>query len=355
MNTECLWDRLARSDKPIVLYGTGNGADKILDVCASRAVRVSGVFASDGFVRNRVFRGMKVESYDGLCARLGEDITVLMAFGSDRPEVLSFLRLLDARHELVVPEVPLYGGALFDGTYYDEKRPLLDAARELFFDERSRLLFDDAVRFRLTGKLSCLADAEEAEKTLADLRPGRLAPALVVDGGAYRGDSAALFARVLGPEEILAAEADPKNAERLSEYARSETRCRVTPVCAALGSRDGTLLYRASANRGASAAGHSRRARKIEIRSVRLSTLLSDRRADFIKLDLEGAEADAIEGGRDVLLRDQPDMAVSLYHRTDDLYALPLLLRSLLPEHRFYLRRPPAVPMWDLTLYALKP
>ncbi len=351
MNTVCLWDRLARGDKPVVLYGTGNGADKILDVCESRAVRVSGVFASDGFVRNRTFRGMRVESYGELRARLGDDIVILMAFGSDRAEVLGFLRQLDARHELIVPEVPLYGGALFDGAYFDERRSLLDEARAQFSDGRSRRLFDDVVRFRLTGKLSCLADAEPVDETLAGLFS--LPRNLVVDGGAYRGDSAALFAHILKPAENLAVEADPKNPARLSEYASDETRCRVIPVCAALGSRDGTVLYGASANRGAAVGGLSRRAKETEIRAVRLASLLGERRADFIKLDVEGAEADAIEGGREIILRDRPDMAVSLYHRTDDLFALPLLLRGLLPDHRFYLRRPPAVPMWDLTLYAV--
>ena len=60
--TECLWDGLSRRECPIWLYGTGNGADKILDVLEARGIPVQGVFASDGFVRSRVFRGMPVRS-----------------------------------------------------------------------------------------------------------------------------------------------------------------------------------------------------------------------------------------------------------------------------------------------------
>ena len=47
-------------------------------------------------------------------------------------------------------------------------------------------------------------------------------------------------------------------------------------------------------------------------------------------------------------------LAVSLYHRTDDLFALPRLVHALLPTHRLYLRRVPCLPMWDLTLYAVR-
>ena len=46
-----LWDRLAESKKPIVIYGTGNGADKIIDALERYGVKPAAVFASDG---NRV-------------------------------------------------------------------------------------------------------------------------------------------------------------------------------------------------------------------------------------------------------------------------------------------------------------
>ena len=48
--------RLKTADKPIVLYGMGNGADKIIDMLCQEDIKVSGVFASDGFVRQKLFR-----------------------------------------------------------------------------------------------------------------------------------------------------------------------------------------------------------------------------------------------------------------------------------------------------------
>ena len=57
-----LWQYLAEAGKPIVMYGMGNGADKILAVCEAKGIEISDFFASDGFVRGHSFHGKKVLS-----------------------------------------------------------------------------------------------------------------------------------------------------------------------------------------------------------------------------------------------------------------------------------------------------
>lgn len=52
-----LWDYLKGAKKPIVLYGMGNGADKIIKVLEDRGIEYKGVFATDGFVRENTFTG----------------------------------------------------------------------------------------------------------------------------------------------------------------------------------------------------------------------------------------------------------------------------------------------------------
>ena len=80
---DLLWEKLRRTEKKIVLYGMGNGADKILDVCAKKSIPVQGVFASDGFRTGKQFRGMTVESRRDILDRFGrENTVVLLAFAS---------------------------------------------------------------------------------------------------------------------------------------------------------------------------------------------------------------------------------------------------------------------------------
>ena len=96
--TVSVWERLQQTTKPIVLYGMGNGADKILDWCEANSVKIAGIFASDEFVRGQEFRGFKVERYADLIARFGEDILVVIAFASEREEVLARFKELAEAH-----------------------------------------------------------------------------------------------------------------------------------------------------------------------------------------------------------------------------------------------------------------
>jgi len=346
-----LWDKLAEEKRPIFLYGTGNGGDKIVDVCHSRHISLTGVFASDGFVRHRTFRDMPVESYGDVIQKYGEDIVILLAFGTTRPEVYRFLEQLDARHTLYIPEVPLYGGALFDTALLQSNLASLEAVYSLLGDEHSRRLFDDTVLFRLTGQRKYLLRTTDPTQDISTLL-GDKKIRTMLDGGAFRGDSASIYSAALPSlTTIYAAEADARTYGHLCTYAENEKRTQVVPLHCALWDSDGEMQYTASASRGSGITGQNHRAKTITVPTRTIDSICTQTVPDLIKLDLEGAEAKAIAGGLSIIRNCQPAMAVSLYHRTEDLWELPLLLHELLPHHTLFLRRPLCIPCWDLTLF----
>lgn len=55
-------------------------------------------------------------------------------------------------------------------------------------------------------------------------------------------------------------------------------------------------------------------------------------------MDIEGAEKSALIGGADLIRREQPKLAICVYHRISDLWELPLLMHKLEPEYKLYLR-----------------
>ena len=57
-------------------------------------------------------------------------------------------------------------------------------------------------------------------------------------------------------------------------------------------------------------------------------------RADFIKVDVEGMEAEVIRGARETIRRDHPVLVVSGYHKPDDLETLPRLIREIEPAYQ---------------------
>ncbi|MBO5670691.1 MAG: FkbM family methyltransferase [Clostridia bacterium] len=351
---DTLWERLRRETRPIVLYGTGNGADKIIDQLAQIGRTPDGVFASSGFVRTRTFRDMPVESYEDVTARLGEDIVILIAFGSALPDVIGRMRELEARHTVYIPEVPLIGGEVFTYDYYARHREELAQVFARLSDDTSRDLFYDMLRYRLGGRLSDLDRTEDSGTSLSALvRTEEICTAL--DGGAFTGDSARVMLTVCPHlEKLLAVEPDERTFKKLSAFAETTSGV-VIPVHGALWDAEETLTYSASASRGAGINGNNRRARTANVPAMTAESLCAGISPDLIKLDVEGAEMRALRGAESVILRDQCTLAVSLYHRTEDLFALPLYLAALCPDYRFYLRRVPCVPAWDLMLYAVPP
>ena len=162
--THDLWEYLQQTNKPIVLYGMGNGADKILNVLSERDIPVLGVFASDGFARGNLFHGMPVRTWSDIKAEFGaENVIVLLSFGTSRPEVLANILRIREEAELLAPDVPAFGDTLFTRPFFEAHKSDLEAARALLSDDESRRIFDNVIAYKLSGDISYLLDAQNDE------------------------------------------------------------------------------------------------------------------------------------------------------------------------------------------------
>jgi len=57
-----------------------------------------------------------------------------------------------------------------------------------------------------------------------------------------------------------------------------------------------------------------------------------------VKMDIEGSEYNAIIGAKETIYKNSPKLAISVYHRRNDLFTLPLLIHEIEPKYRLYLR-----------------
>ena len=83
-----------------------------------------------------------------------------------------------------------------------------------------------------------------------------------------------------------------------------------------------------------------------------LDSVLNGRPCTYLKMDVEGAEREAIAGARQTIKRERPKLNIAAYHRSEDFFELPLLIHSLCADYALYLRHHPYVPAWDTNLYA---
>ena len=374
-DTPDLWAYLqiqSQKGRPILLYGMGNGADKIIAVCDKYGIPVSDFFASDGFVRGHSFHGKRVLSFSQAKEKYGCDMIVLLSFASSRPEVLTLIHSVAQQCELYAPDVPVCGDTLFNHEFYMAHKASFDKVRELLADEDSRAVFDSIITYKLSGRIDILRATEstphEAFTTLLTPQAFKI----TADLGAYTGDSIKeLLPYAPALSHVIAFEPDKRNFRKLSAFAQDTPSPTITPIPAGAWCEDGTLLFHGSGNRNATLCGTATAEAQTQFtitdayfgksEEVTVATLdrvvaevVGDTPIDYIKYDVEGAEKEAIQGSAEVIVRHGPALLVSCYHRSEDLFALPLQVLDLRPDYRLYLRRMAGIPAWDINLYAVR-
>lgn len=346
------WEELKKAKKPIVLYGMGNGADHILSYFDQMGIPVQDFFASDGFVRGHSFHGKRVKKLSEIQA-LYHDFVIVTAFAvQDAPTMENFCQL-EGKYTLYAPDVPVAGDTLFDHDFVKTHLPELEKAYALLADERSRQIFRDLIAYKLTGKLSFLlptqSPREEVFSTLLPLGDGES----FVDLGAYTGDTIAEFLRFTGGKfhSITALEPDPKNYRKLCERAESlgvfpSEQVRLWNL-AAWDDRE-TLYFAKKAGRNSAVTSQG-----TPVAADSVDNLVGKDPVTYLKMDVEGSETKALLGAAGVLRRHHPKLLLSAYHRSEDLFALPLQLERICPGYRLYLRRFPYIPAWETNLIGI--
>lgn len=341
-----LWQYLSETDKTVVMYGMGNGADKILNICDKYGIEVSDFFASDGFVRGHSFHGKTVLSYSAIKEKYGADnIIVLLSFASSLPDVLALFDKVDSECEMYAPDVPVCGDTLFNLNFFNAHRDELEVVWNMLADSLSRDIFENVILYKLSGKISYLRQAvTDRDETFSLI--GNIDSA--ADLGAYNGDTAReLIRRYPDIKEIYALEPDRRNFKKLSEYADGISTPIIHTVNAAAWSETAALTFADSGSRNS---GAFAKGKQVGVSATSLDSILSGKAVDYIKYDVEGAEKQAIIGSAETILNFKPKLLVSIYHRSEDIFALPLQIRKLRPDYKLYLRRDPYVPAWDLNL-----
>lgn len=350
-----LWSYLASTHKTVVMYGMGNGADKILAVCQRYGITVADFFASDGFVRGHSFHGKTVLSYSSVKEKYGTDnIIVLLSFGSSLPDVLELFKKVDSECEMYAPDVPVCGESIFTLEFFEQNKSDILKVREMLADEESRRIYDNVILYKLTGKISYLFNAE-SDKTEAYRLLGADSFEITADLGAYNGDTVRELMSVAPKlEKIYALEPDRRNFKKLDAYCSSyEGAVTLIPVNGAAWSEDTDLIFGDEGNRNSGIFAPAKTSKTVKVAAKAPDGVFGEDRIDYIKYDVEGAEREALLGSALSISRNRPALLVSAYHRSEDIFALPLMVKSLCPDYKLYYRRYPYVPAWDLNLICI--
>lgn len=339
-----LWQYLKQTEKPIVLYGMGNGADKIIKVLDSYGIRFSGVFASDGFVRDKEFHGFKISSYQELKEKFGEMI-VLLCFGSSRLEVIANVKKIASEQELYAPEVPVIGTGLFTEKYFKDNSEEFKTIYEKLADEKSKQTFTDIVNYKLSGKIDYLFDCQTTPCEPYDSFLKLNNNEAFLDLGAYTGDTVADFInRVESYKQIIAVEPDKKTFKKLEKNTEKVKNIELLNKCVSSYCGIGSFAMNSGRNSVISESG-------TQTEFVTVDSILNGGDVSYIKMDVEGEEVGALKGACEAIKRCKPKMLISCYHRTDDLLSIPKTVFGIRDDYRMYMRHFSSILAWDTNYY----
>ena len=356
MNVEVkqdLWSYLSSATKPILMYGMGNGADKILAVCERYGIKIADFFASDGFVRGHSFHEKRVLSYSEAKEKYG-DFIVLLSFASSLTDVIDNIKKISSEVELYAPDVPVFGDNLFNMKFFNDHKEDFEYAYSLFGDERSKEVFENVISYKLSGKIDYLFLSDDCESDVMDsvLKPKGIKR--YVDLGAYNGDTIrSLMSYTDSLDEIIAFEPDRRNFRKLTEYKDSVDSPKITAYNIGAWDSKGELCFDPSGNRNANISTAPTGKKTVTVSVDSVDNICLDLAPDYIKYDVEGSEKEALLGSRITIERHSPRLLVSAYHRSEDLYLLPRLIKELNADYKLYLRKLPYIPAWDLNIYAI--
>lgn len=350
---------------PLVLFGAGHLGREVLAALRRGGVE-PGAFADDTPAkRGTRLDGLEILSPEAAVERFGAQLRFAVTIWRAGARYLDIRRRLEPTGAAVWSSFHLgwaYPELLLPRAFVEHPARVIDARDQLM--NLAGRLADDAsirelvahVRFRLTLDFEALPAADPAGYLPARVVAPLPADVNVVDCGAYDGDTIRELLAAHGERfgRLLAVEPDPHNRARLEAYVSTlgpAVRRRIEVVAAAVGAASEVRRFDDAGTPSAAIAERGRH-------SVRVVTLdeLTASMPDplFVKLDVEGAEPDAVRGATRTIRERDPRLAVCVYHEAAHLWQLPLELAALRSDYRLHLRTH-GEDGADLVCYAVPP
>lgn len=202
---------------------------------------------------------------------------------------------------------------------------------ELLADEKSKEVFEKVLNFKMTYDLEFMegfTNNHEEQYFDKELIPN-IKNITFVDGGAYVGDTLPQIIKNFPDfKKIYCIE---PNELHINIAKRDFEQCEnIEFINCGLGDKRQEASIKEEAQNNCA---HDYQALNIDT----LDNLINDK-VDFIKLDIEGAEQDALDGAKNTIQKHRPILAVCVYHKAEDWYRVPQKILSFEKDYDVYLR-----------------
>jgi FkbM family methyltransferase len=355
------FDQLAAGRRRIVIFGAGRLGRLVLQGLSGTDLEAVAFADNDPRTWGTIADGLPVLSPGEAANTHSQDAAFVIAvWHPSRSQLMS--ALLDQLRTLGCHAVafPLlfwrHSSTFLPYFFWDLPENVLQqgeeiaAAFELLHDDSSRQSFAAQLQLRLRGDFDCIGVPFAGNQYFPGLF-SLTADECFVDCGSYTGDTIQSFISETDNRfrKVIAFEADPAVMPSLRTFV-NDVGSRAVLYNAAVGAHSGIVHFAGDGIGG----GCITAASGTEVPCVCLDDALVREHVSFIKMDIEGAELQALEGAHSIIMRDRPVLAICGYHKPDHLWRVLASLKILAPDSALFLRSHCADGL-DAVCYAVPP
>lgn len=324
---------------PTYIYGAG-GLATALYSDLNRSCRIDAFLVDKKYHKvNMEYCGKKVFSIEQIIGKC-EECNILVGHYSED----NFALEKKIRATLKVRNVFFYDGGLgvngkngnYEYSFVENNKEELNNVYNLLCDQRSKNTMSAYFNQKISGNYKYLNDLFVKDQYFAEDILIIDKDEIFLDCGAYIGDTIKIFVKKTfhngGYNKIYAFEPDELNYLELKKLVKLIPNI----FCFNKGVWSERKSLKFSSGQGVSSTINDYGETIIEVDSI--DNVLKGKKVTFIKMDIEGAELQALEGAKNSIRKYQPKLAICVYHNIDDLLEIPNYVKSLNPEYKLYLR-----------------
>ncbi len=342
---EKVFNAIKASCAPVVLWGAGEMAWYIRAYLCYHGIDPVCLCDNNPSKQGTVHLGLPVYGYDNLkekMAQNGGKYNIVVSTGPQYKDAI-YAQLAEAHEKNPVWYLRGYEvcGEKITYPYIREHLLKFEEAYASLADDFSKKVFINVLNAKLSGDFTLyeqiMNGSEYFDKEVVRLTDHEV----LLDVGAYKGDTLVAFVKHTQAkyDAIIAFEPDNKTLAILQGMVSKNSIQNVEIHNKGAWNKYAFLHFhdgREGGSRVSETSSAAFPATSIEGDSI--DNILHGRRVTYVSMDIEGAEHNAILGAELTIKKWKPKMAVCVYHKREDLFDMLLLLKSFVPEYKFYLR-----------------
>ncbi|EDC9939393.1 FkbM family methyltransferase [Salmonella enterica subsp. enterica serovar Typhimurium] len=349
-------DKMKQNGKPLVLFGAGFLGQMTWEFLQRQNVTIDLVALNEKYLTvDFSFNEIPVVTIEKLLAG-SERYNYIIALQVINDDVLQPLN--SSAEDMLVFDPSFIGintEEYYSTDFCHQHSEALSALYDELADEKSRQTMVAFINQRICAKRRYYHAVYDSQHYFSHDVVQLKDNEVFVDAGAYTGDSVAAFMsevdrqNVSLPQHIVACEPDSNSFAMLIQNTRHMDFCE--SINKGVWDKKSQLRFQSGKAQSSRICEENESTTIISLDCI--DDILHGGVATFIKMDVEGAELKALIGASQTIKKYNPLLAISVYHKPNDLIAIPEYIKSLSHAYKFYLRAHHPELAFDLVLYAV--